>query len=220
MLKRHLKYLVLVPLFLCTSCFEILEELSLNKDGTGHFNLTINLSQSKTKLNSILLLDSINGYKIPTKKKVTAQIYQLVNTLKKVDGVADIKNEIDFDDYIFNIEFDFKNIKTLNNVISLFSPKSNEKNTTKQFVFDQKENIFKRTHQYDLKKQFEKVKLKDRGVFKNASFVTIYKFQHEIKSSKNQNVRISKNKKAILLKVNIEDIIHNQKSIKNQIILH
>ena len=53
--------------FSFTSCFEIVEEVTLKKDGSGEMSFSINLSQSKTKLNSIMLMDSINGYKVPKK---------------------------------------------------------------------------------------------------------------------------------------------------------
>jgi hypothetical protein len=55
-------------IFLYTSCFEIIEEVNMNEDGTGSFNFTINMSQSKIQINSMFLLDSVNGRPMPKKE--------------------------------------------------------------------------------------------------------------------------------------------------------
>nr|BFF39643.1 hypothetical protein BACY1_14480 [Tenacibaculum mesophilum] len=65
--KKILLLFSTISILLFTSCFEFVEEVSFNKDGSGSAVLTINLSKSKTKLASIMLLDSINGYKVPSK---------------------------------------------------------------------------------------------------------------------------------------------------------
>ena len=45
--KKGITFIFLGLLFLCTGCFEIVEEVSFNKDGSGHITLTLNLSKSK-----------------------------------------------------------------------------------------------------------------------------------------------------------------------------
>ena len=45
-------------LFVClislTGCFEIVEQLFLKTDGSGDFQMVLNLSKSRTRLNSIM----------------------------------------------------------------------------------------------------------------------------------------------------------------------
>jgi len=43
-----------------SSCFEIVEEITMNDDGSGNILMTLNFSRSKSKIKSILLMDSIN----------------------------------------------------------------------------------------------------------------------------------------------------------------
>ena len=52
-------------LLLLSSCFDIVEEIDLNENGSGTYGITLNLSQSKIRLSSIMLLDSSQGYKVP-----------------------------------------------------------------------------------------------------------------------------------------------------------
>ena len=59
--------------------------------------------------------------------------------------------------------------------------------------------------------------MEDRKVFETATMTTIYRFETPIIASKNPDAKISGNKKAIMLRVNAQDLITNKHSIKNQI---
>ena len=217
--KKGVTFIFLGLLFLCTGCFEIVEEVSFNKDGSGHVTLTLNLSKSKTKLNSIMLLDSINNYKVPSESKIRIQIAEAINRVKKIEGISNLKNTINFNDFIFTVSCDFQNTDALNTVISTFSTKKDVAmiQQQKHFSFDKSQNTFTRNYHYDISKEFKKTNMEDRKVFETASFTTIYRFETPIISSKNTTAKIASSKKAIMLRVNAQDIIQNRNSIKNQI---
>ena len=219
MLKKGTKFIFLGLLIFCTSCFEIIEEVSFNKDGSGHVTLTLNLSKSKTKLNSIMLLDSINNYNVPSESKIRGQIAEAINRVKKIEGISNLKNTINFDEFIFTVSCDFENTDALNTVISNFSTEKDAAmiRQQKHFSFDKSQNTFTRNYHYDISKEFKKTKMEDRKVFETASFTTIYRFETPIISSKNTTAKIASSKKAIMLRVNAQDIIQNRNSIKNQI---
>ena len=73
MIKQICTLLSLI--LILSSCIEIIDDIKLNLDGSGTFKYNINLSSSRTKVNSIIALDSIDGRKIPSldeiKEKVT-----------------------------------------------------------------------------------------------------------------------------------------------------
>lgn len=50
-MKRILFLFILGILFGASSCVEIIDDLTLNEDGSGTFKYTVNLSSSKVKLN-------------------------------------------------------------------------------------------------------------------------------------------------------------------------
>ena len=89
--KRVLLLFSVISIFLFTSCFEFVEEVTFNKDGSGSAVLTINLSKSKTKLASIMLLDSINGYKVPSKVTIRKKVQEIVSKIKGTKGVHNVK---------------------------------------------------------------------------------------------------------------------------------
>ena len=219
MLKKGIKFIFLGLLILCTSCFEIIEEVSFNKDGSGHLTLTMNLSRSKTKLNSIMLLDSVNNYKVPSKREINVQIAQAIEKVKRIQGISNVKNSTNFDEYIFTMSCDFTDVDALNTVISNFSNKKDAAMIKKQkhFSFDKRQNTFTRNYHYDISKEFKKTNMEDRKVFETATMTTIYRFETPIISSKNTTAKIAGSKKAIMLRVNAQDIIQNKNSIKNHI---
>lgn len=219
MSKKLLLFFSLLSLFLCTSCFEFVEEITFNKDGSGSATLTINLSKSKTKIASIMLLDSVNGYKVPTKKTIKNKLTEMVNKIEKTKGIHNVKNTLDFDEFIVTVSCDFDNVEALNEVLLTFSSKREalalKKN--KHFTYNKKNKTFTRSHHFNIGKEFQKTKMKDRKVFETATYTGIYRFDNPIQSSTNTQARISKSKKAIMLRVKAQDIITNKQTIKNKI---
>lgn len=202
-----------------TSCFEVVEEVNFNKDGSGDVILTMNLSKSKTRLNAIMLLDSINSYKVPSKEEVRKQISQAVDRVKQIKGISNVQNSTNFDSYIFTVSCNFTDVDALNTVISAFSTKEDAAiiKQKKHFSFNKTQNIFVRNYHYNIAKEFEKTNMEDREIFKTATLTTIYRFKSNIKSSENTTAKIAGSKKAIMLRVSAQDIIANKNSIKNQI---
>lgn len=217
--KRVLLLFSVISIFLFTSCFEFVEEVTFNKDGSGSAVLTINLSKSKTKLASIMLLDSINGYKVPSKVTIRKKVQEIVSKIKGTKGVHNVKNTLDFNEFIVTVSCDFDNVEALNEVIANFSSKKHieaiKKN--KHFTFNEKSKTFTRSHHFDLGKEFRKTKNQDRKVFETATYTSVYRFEAPIKSTENNQARISKSKKAIMLHLQAQDIIANKQTIKNKI---
>lgn len=213
--------LLIITAILFTGCFEVVEEITLNDDGSGQITMTVNISRSKTKLNSIMLMDSINNYKVPSKEDIKQNMSKMIAEIKGIDGVSNVIHNMNFDDFIFAVTCDFENIDVLNSVITHFSTERHsaqiEKN--KQFTYDAGRKVFTRNYHYNLSKEIEKVNQTDRAVLDDASITTIYRFESPISTAENKNAKIAGNKKAIMLKVNIPDMISNTKNIKNTITL-
>jgi len=219
-MKKYIFNVVLLSIsFLFTSCFEVVEEISLNDNGSGNISMTINLSRSKTKVSSIMLMDTINGYKVPKKREVEKHIQEIVTALKSIKGVSNVKYSTDFTDFIFNVSCDFANVDVLNKVILHFTTRNqaNAVTNSKQFSYNKNTKTFVRTYKYNLAREMQKISKKDRAVLRDASITTIYRFQSPIAMSKNKVARISKNKKAIMLSVSVKEMINHKTNIKNTI---
>ncbi len=207
--------------FLFVGCFEVLEEITLNDDGSGHITMTVNISQSKTKLKSVMLMDSINNYKVPSQSDIRTNIEKMTAEVKKIDGVSNVSHTINFDDFIFSVSCDFVSVDVLNKVITHFGSEGrvHQPMDINQFSYSPKTKTFKRSYNVNLSKEISKVNTKDREILDGASITTIYRFESEIASSANSDARIAGSNKAIMLKVGAQDMISDKKNIKNTIVL-
>lgn len=224
MFKKILQYIFLIGfLTLFTSCFEILEEINLNTDGSGTMTVTVNLSKSKSKLASIMLLDSVNGYKVPSKDDIELALKDAENHLKAIEGISNIKQTADYQNYIFTLSCDFKKIDQLDAVFHDLIRQQNKREKTNfeltNFSFNPSNKNFKRHFSYDpnIKKSFYRLKSDDRKIFEDASYTAIYRFKNTIENTTNAQAKIAPNKKAVFLRLDVLSLILGEKSLENTI---
>lgn len=221
-IMRKLLFIILMPLisFLLTGCFDVIEDITLHPDGSGKVQMTLNLSKSKTKVASIMTLDSINGYKIPKEKTIRKEVQEVVSTLRNTKGISNVSSSLDFNNYIAVIRCDFSQISSLNTFISTLSKqfKTNLSGYT-HFAFQSPYKKFTRKFTYDptTKKAYDKLNSNTKQVFNDAYYTSIYRFQNPVRSAANKASKISANKKAVMTRVGILQLISNQISLANKI---
>lgn len=219
-----MKKIYFIPLFcfvfLFQSCFEVIEEVQMKDDGSGHFNFVINFSQSKTKINSILKMQKINGYTIPTKEEIRKEASKIEALAQNTAGISNVKTNIDLTNYIFAIDLDFQKISNLNTAFLKLknSKKLDPSLSTDYFTFADKKFI--RTQKVPIKTLYEKLEKSDKEVFQTAKYTSVYKFDSTIKSFSNKNATQSKSKKAIKLNGSIMNMINGNEKIENTITLN
>jgi hypothetical protein len=219
-----MKKIYFIPLlcfvFLFQSCFEVIEEVKMKDDGSGHFNFVINFSQSKTKINSVLKMQKINGYTIPSKEEIKNEAAKLEALAQNTAGISNVKTNIDLTNYIFAIDLDFQKITNLNAVFLKLknSKKINQTIATDYFTFNDKKFI--RSQKVPIKTLYDKMEKADKEVFQNAKYTSVYKFDSTIKSFSNKNAVTSKSNKAIKLNGSIINVINGTEKIENTITLN
>ncbi len=131
-MKAFKSILYLSVIFFVSSCFEIVEQVKINKDGSGDLKLIMNMSQSKTKLKSIMLMEKVNGYRVPKKDEIKSETKQLVSLANSVDGITEANVINDFDNYIFTFSCSFKNTAALNEMIYVLAKSKDKKDVVKK----------------------------------------------------------------------------------------
>jgi hypothetical protein len=206
--------------FLFQSCFEVIEEVRMKDDGSGHFNFVINFSQSKTKINSVLKMQKINGHTIPTKDEIKNEASKLEALAQNTAGISNVKTSIDLTNYIFAVDLDFQKISNLNLVFLKLknSKKIDPAITADYFTFGDKKFI--RTQKVPIKALYDKLGKADAAVFETAKYTSVYKFDSTIKSFSNKSAIASKSKKAIKLNGSVINLIKGNEKIENTITLN
>lgn len=215
------KYLLSIFFLLCfSSCFQIIEEINLTTAGTGTVSLTLNLSASKTKVASLMLMDSIQGYKVPSRQTIQKELDEVVAYLKKSPGISNVQRKVDFENYIVSVSFAFKDIANINNVNQSVLKKLKIKElSNSSYTYNSKNLIFQRSYQHTKEAVLEYNKLKPevKKIFKDAAYVSIYRFEQPVALCTNPLAKVSKSKKAVMLNTGILGLINGKTDISNRI---
>jgi len=216
------KHLFLFCSFLTlTSCFDIIDKISLKADGSGEYSVILNASKSKTRLQSISKMETINGKKVPKKSEIDKKLNDASAIFKTVAGISNVKTSFDADNYIIKLSCNFRKIENINvgleqlkakNIIGKMVPTQLYKNNLS-------EKMFVRNKISSFKNEYDKMSSADKEVFDNATYTSILQFENVIKSQTNSGYKISPNKKAIKLDGTILDFILQKKQIQNNISL-
>jgi hypothetical protein len=216
---KKITYLLLFScLLLFQSCFEIIEQVFIKNDGSGNFQLVINLSKSKTRVNSIMKMKTVNGHDVPSKAEISEKVAAIEKTIAGTAGISNVKTNLDFTNYIATLTCDFSKVAQLNTVVKNINDKEKGKQKIeKSFDLDAATNMFSRLNKFQFREDYNKMSNADKEIFSGANYTAIYKFEKPVAQVSNKDANVSPSKKAVMLKLNVLDIITNKKSIENKI---
>ncbi len=223
-MKRIFHFMVcMLSVFCLTSCFDVVEEINMKSNGSGSIQGTLNLSKSKTKVASLMKLDKIDGIQIPNQAEIRKEMAVIVNLLKNTPGISNVKQRLDFENYIAIISCDFQNVQALNAYTNTLSKHFKAKiNSYSSYSYDAGTKTLKRNYKHSTegKKEFEKLRPENRQSFGQAFYTSIYRFENLVAKQQNNLAKVSPNKKAVMLKVNIPDLINGKVDLTNTIVLN
>jgi hypothetical protein len=208
---------ILTPFFLA-SCLDIVEEIDLKNDMSGKATYIFNLSQSKTKLNAALNLDSIGDYKIPKGYEIEREINKAVSELTSKEGITHASYTINESEYIYTLIVQFRSLNFLNAAIQEMSYwKKSEWKPTKEFYSEANGVISKRgekiavpeNRKSDLNKQRENLEL--------GNYIFILRSFNYLEAISPSVLKLSGNKKAVMYKANLYNLINNEEELNLKI---
>lgn len=221
-MKWKLFFAGVLVVFSFSSCIEILDDLTLNNDGSGTFKYTINLSSSKVKVNSLLALDSLDGKKVPSIDDVSEKIKEVVSQLKESNGISGVQMESNYTDFIFKLQFDFNSLKQLQDAVVMIvkteSKGSNFKEIESRWLSFEDGKLVRSIPQITIEKanQFKK---EDADLLKLGSYTSITRFERDVESYENSEAKQAKNNKAVMLRTNAYNLTQNPSLLDNTIYL-
>ncbi len=209
----------LILMFL-SSCIEIIDDVSMNNDGSGTVKYTINLSSSKIKVNSYLALDSLNGKKVPSIPEIEAKIEEYQKKLQNKEGISNVLVESNFTDFIFKFQCDFENVLVLQKAIKEIVASENKDWVNEEHVWlNWNDPEFARSTPALSPSISERLKKDDVELLKNGSYISITRFERPIEKQANTHAKISANRLAVMIRTNPYLLTQNTEILKNTIYL-
>lgn len=221
-MKKILKSLfLLLSLLFLSSCFDVVDKINLKADGSGEYTLILNASKSKTRLESISKMETINGKRVPKKSEIENKINEASKIFKSVSGISNVKTSMDFDNYIIKLSCNFKKIENINEGLAQLKAKNilGKMIPTQLYSNNVEKKTFTRNKINTFKSDYDKLSKADKEVFNSAKYTSILQFEKLVKTQTNSNYQISPNKKALKLDGNILDFILQKKQLQNTISL-
>lgn len=205
-----------------SGCVEIIDDLTINLDGSGTFKYSINLSSSKVKVNSILALDSLDGKPIPSKDEIKQKVSDFKLKLEQKEGISNVFIDEDYTNYIFKINCDFSSLEMLQSGIkkTINEMSKSSKSELDDFQWATlKNDVLTRSIPETIIEQAKKIKAEDLELLKQGTYTSITRFEKEVLKFDNENALLAKNKKAVMLRINAHDLLGSSSLIENKISL-
>jgi hypothetical protein len=213
---------VFLSFFGLTSCIEIIDDITLKNDGSGTLKYTINLSESKVKINSILALDSLDGKKVPSIPEMEERIASFKKKLSAKTGISNVTIESNFTNYIFKLQCDFTNVVALQNALKdVIEEESKEKNIPEldqNWLSWDGSKMTRSIPEITVKKTKE-IKTEDIELMKQGNYTSITRFERAVEKFDNAAAVLSKNKMAVMIKTNPYALTQNSNILENSIYL-
>lgn len=219
MRRFYILTLIILSCSCLSSCFEIIEEIKIKPDGKGELKYIINFSQSATKINSLLLMDEVEGQEVPSKDKIRFELMKIVGKTKNVSGISFVKSTVDLENFIFTYQCNFSEVENLNDLMDAVKGAENEDLNLNEvyFSYSKKRKVFHRNGDDLLKDRYDKMPETQRIIFYGASYTCLYRFEEEIDSLKSVYGKLSKNKLTAFSKLDVLKLTENGQYLNHEI---
>ena len=199
-----------------------MDELTIHDDGSGTLKYAINLSSSRVKVNSILALDSLDGKKVPSIEEIKTKVSLFKKTLSLQNGISNISISENYVDFIFKFECNFVSIDLLQEGLrKTFSITLNDKSILASdfswLFWDSK--VLERSVPSIATNKLNGITENDLSLLKTGTYTSITRFDRGVERFENPLSKLSKDKKALMLRTDTYSLKEKHSLLENTIYL-
>ena len=215
-MKKIINSLLFAAIVLTMSaCFEITEEVTVNKDGSGSYTNIMDATKLSEQMQMIAAFDS-TGQMVPKLKytldSTFAETFKKYAQLKGVSKVvADTSKP-----YIYKVSLNFTDVTALNEVINL-----DKKDDAMKNVYAWKKGQLTRKdfalNLDDMKMEDESQKEMAKSMLEGMKYTIILNLPGKVKNSTNKQAKISNDQKTVTLVCNLLDVIDKKVDLGNDV---
>lgn len=214
-MKKIIRILIFAAIsFTATGCLDIIEEVILNKDGSGTYVSSFDI----TKLaDTYSIVDSTGQMMKGTKKTLDSTFEVLKNKIISINGVSAAyldKSEKN----VIKLRLNFTDINVLNKVLDQDKEDVGEKN-----LYSQSKGKLTRKEGGinsligDIGGHGEEDKSMMSPFLADMKYRIIYHLPAAVKKMTNEDATLSNDKKTVTLEVTVEDVKEKRKTLSNEI---
>ena len=207
--------------FLLTGCFDILEDVTMNADGSGKATFKVDMSQSKKELTNYMNMGKVNDVKIPTETEIASQMDKLKTAFEGETGISQVSLQKDFENFVFTFKCHFSDLNTFDKAVNKVTKKMARFPIAipKMNHFSASKGRFVRHFDYPMDgiKKYEDLSFTERFLLESATFTSIHRFPSPVRSQSNAKAELSGSKKAVKIATPLSGFVKKEVSLKNEI---
>jgi hypothetical protein len=213
-MKKILNWLLIATAVVSMSaCFEITEEVTLKKDGSGSYTNIMDASKMMEQLQMLAAMDTTGEMLTKTKYSLDSTFIETAKAYTKIKGIANVKMDT-ATPYVYRISMDFATIEALNAVMS--------NNKKKEDAYTWQKGKLSRNgmaNSLDELKNIEQDQMEMmKSMLADMHYTIRWTMPKEIKSMTNKEAKLGSDKTTASLKVNLLDILDKKVSLANEIV--
>ncbi len=218
-MHRFIKLLLLLTPFTLISCLDVVEEFDFEKNKSGKVTYTFNLSQSKLKLNTLLKLDSVNGFRVPKLDEVEQKMAEVVKEIKTKAGIKTASYSVNNSDFIYTISISFSSIKHLDNALRDLSYWKYSKWKPSENLYEMQDNTFEKDIELlEFNAQQKSEIDKNSEMLKQGKYTFVLRSKDFLEAKLPKDLKLSGSETAVMLRKNMLEIANNDKASKMRIV--
>jgi hypothetical protein len=199
-----------------TACFDITEEITVEKNGNGQYATIIDASKLAEQMQLFAAFDT-TGEVIPRMKYSLDSTFSTTwDGYRSVEGVSNVKVDTSTA-YVYKLTMDFKDVKALNAALN------KGKTTDQQDAYTWEKGKLTRKdmamNMGDMKDAMNDEAQRDmvKGFLQDMKYKIVFNVPNNIKSSSNTASKISDSKRSVTLEMSMLDIVENKVKLGTEI---
>ena len=215
-MKNLFNFLLLATMILTmSSCFEITEEVTVKKDGSGNYISTIDATKLSEQMQMLAAFDTTGEMVPKLKYSLDSTFSETFKKYRQIKGVTNVKVDTS-KSYIYKVTMDYKDVNVLNEVVNL-----DKKGADRQELYAwQKGQLSRKDFALnldDMKMEDESQKEMAKSMLEGMKYTIIFNLPGKVKKSINKEAKISDDKKTVILACSLLDVMDKKVSLGNEV---
>lgn len=226
-MKKIISYLLSICLFGMVSCLDIEEEITINGDGSGLYEMRMDMREA-VKMMMAMAPDSVKEegmneddilQALADQQGASEEMQAALEELNGKDGISNAQQTLE--NGIFTMSYNFRDFTTLSNSLKQGEGGFENPLGISQPMFSGKKGLFARSQsaegESDMSSEMEQSMEMMQMMMGDATYSTIYNFPGKIKKATNKNASYSNGNKTITVKAKFLDLIDDPSILNNSI---
>ena len=208
--------LIAASVFTMTACFDITEEITVNKNGSGTYVSVTDASKLSEQLQMLAAMDT-TGQLIPKMKfTLDSSFNENFKKYATLKGVSNMKVDTS-KEYVYKVTLDFADIDALNSVINVDKKEATQKNlySWSKGKLTRKDSGIGGMGEMDMEDEQQKEMAK--SMLKDMKYKIIYHLPKKVSGIANKDAKLSDDKKTVTLECSLLDIMDKKVSLSNEV---